>query len=70
MDKDTLMKYFAILLMVIIFLGFILLIFYEDNNKDCIFYFGFVGFLYHDVGNKNGRFEIAYRNTDSTYYKK
>lgn len=41
---------------------------YEDNNSQNIFYFGFVGLLKKDIGG-NGRFEFAYRKTDSSYRK-
>lgn len=41
---------------------------YEDNNVENIFYFGNVGLLYKDIG-YNGRFETAYRKTDSSYHK-
>lgn len=41
---------------------------YEDNNENNIFYFGNVGLLRDDL-NHNGRFETAYRATDSSYFK-
>ncbi len=41
---------------------------YEDNNVENIFYFGNTGLLKKDIGN-NGRFECAYRQTDSSYRK-
>lgn len=40
---------------------------YEDNNQENIFYYGYVG-LNH-WGRKNGRFEVSYRKTDSSYTK-
>lgn len=40
---------------------------YEDNNANQIFYIGYVGL--NDLNDKNGRFEIAYRVTDSSYRK-
>lgn len=40
---------------------------YEDNNSKHIFYFGWVGFLKEDIGKFGGRFEMAYRTTDSSY---
>lgn len=40
---------------------------YEDNNSQNIFYFGYVGFLHQDIGLSGGRFELAYRITDSSY---
>jgi len=33
---------------------------YDDNNKENLFYFGYVGFDKGEIGN-NGRFEIGYR---------
>lgn len=39
---------------------------YEDNNKNSIWYFGWVGLLQQAIGN-NGRFEISYRKTQGTY---
>lgn len=41
---------------------------YEDNNWNCIFYFGSVGLLKNAVG-RNGRFETGYRVTERTYAK-
>jgi hypothetical protein len=41
---------------------------YEDNNEQNIFYFGNVGLLKKDIGS-NGRFEVSYRKTDSSYKK-
>lgn len=42
---------------------------YEDNNKKHIFYIGYTGLLYLDVGNYGGRFETSCRKTESSYYK-
>ena len=47
--------------------GNYLLLVYEDNNKENIFYFGYTGMLLHDLGNSGGRFEISNRLTDSSY---
>jgi hypothetical protein len=40
---------------------------YEDNNKKSIWYFGWTGLLRNNVG---GRFELSYRVTEGTEYKK
>ena len=40
---------------------------YEDNNSKHLFYFGWIGFLTQDIGKSGGRFEMAYRPTDSSY---
>lgn len=42
---------------------------YEDNNKKSLFYIGYTGFLKQDIGKDGGRFETAYRNTDSSYLR-
>jgi hypothetical protein len=39
---------------------------YENCNRKAIWYFGWVGLGYDPIG-KNGRFEISYRKTQSTY---
>ena len=39
---------------------------YEDNNVENLFYFGNTGLLKQDIGH-NGRFEVGYRKTDSSY---
>lgn len=43
---------------------------YEDNNSSNIFYIGYTGLLYKDIGNLGGRFETSYRKTEKSYYKK
>jgi hypothetical protein len=40
---------------------------YENNTKDYIWYFGWVGLLRQDIGNEGGRFEFSLRKTESTY---
>ncbi len=40
---------------------------YEDNNEKHIFYIGYVGLLYDDIGRSGGRFETSRRKTDDTY---
>lgn len=40
---------------------------YEDNNVKNIFYYGYVGIHKKDIIGLNGRFEIGYRKTDSSY---
>lgn len=42
---------------------------YENNNSDCLFYFGSVGMLKSTIG-VSGRFETGYRQTESSYFKK
>lgn len=40
---------------------------YENNNQSFIWYFGWTGLLYNDVGNTGGRFEFSLRKTESSY---
>ena len=42
---------------------------YENNNSDNLFYFGYVDLLNLTINNNGGRFELSYRQTDSTYTK-
>ena len=42
---------------------------YEDNNKSNLFYIGYTGMLYDDIGYSGGRFETGYRETDGSYLK-
>lgn len=42
---------------------------YEDNNDKNIFYYGHVGMHKPVITGLNGRFEIGYRQTDSSYKK-
>ncbi len=41
---------------------------YEDNNEKNLFYIGYTGLLKKDIGETGGRFETAYRTTDSSYF--
>lgn len=42
---------------------------YEDNNKENIFYYGYVGMHKPNIIGLNGRFEIGYRKTGSSFKK-